>query len=65
MSCGIGHRRILDPQVPWLWRRRVATAPIRPLACELPYAAGVALRRKKKRRSREKVGVGEKGLETS
>ena len=25
----------------WLWRRSVVTAPIRPLACELPYAAGV------------------------
>ena len=29
----------------WLWRRRAATAPIRPLAWELPYA----LKREKKR----------------
>ena len=27
----------------WLWRRPVATAPIRPLAWEPPYAMGVAL----------------------
>ena len=26
----------------WLWRRPVATAPIRPLAWEPPYAAGAA-----------------------
>ena len=26
----------------WLWRRLVATAPIRPLAWEPPYAAGAA-----------------------
>ena len=32
----------------WLWRRRAAEAPIQPLAWELPYAAGVALKRKKK-----------------
>ena len=26
----------------WLWRRLVATAPIRPLAREPPYVAGAA-----------------------
>ena len=30
----------------WLWHRPAATAPIRPLAWELPYAAGVALKSK-------------------
>ena len=45
-SCrqGVGHRRGLDPTFLWLWfwRRPVATAPIRPLAWEPPYAAGAA-----------------------
>ena len=33
----------------WLWRRPAATAatPLRPLVWELPYAAGVAVTRKK------------------
>ena len=30
-----------------LWRRLAATAPIRPLAWEPPYAAGAALKRQK------------------
>ena len=30
----------------WLWCRPVATAPIRPLAWEPPYASGVALENK-------------------
>ena len=33
MSCGVGCRRSSDPALLlWLWRRPVATAPIRPLA---------------------------------
>jgi len=32
-----------------LWCRPAAAAPIRPLAWELPYATGVALKRKKKK----------------
>ena len=42
MSCGVGPRCGLDPELLWLWRRPVATAPIRPLAWELPYATGAA-----------------------
>ena len=42
MSCGVGHRCGTDPVLLWLWRRPVATAPIRPLAWEPPYAAGAA-----------------------
>ena len=34
-----------------LWRGSAAVALIRPLARELPYAAGVALKRKKKKSS--------------
>ena len=33
----------------WLWYRRAATAPIRPLAWKHPCAAGVALKSKKKK----------------
>ena len=42
MSCGVGCRRGSDPELLWLWRRPVATALIRPLAWEPPYAAGAA-----------------------
>ena len=42
MSCGVGHRCGLDLALLWLWRRWVATALIRPLAWELPYAAGAS-----------------------
>ena len=47
MSCGVGHRHGLDLALLWLWCRLVATAPIRPLAWEHPYAAGTALKRQK------------------
>ena len=50
MSCGVDHRCGLDPPWLWLWCRLVATAPIRPLACEPPYAAEAALKRKKKKK---------------
>ena len=42
MSCGVGHRRGLDPTLLWLWCRLVATALIQPLAWEPPHAVGVA-----------------------
>ena len=45
MGCGVGHRRGLDLVLLWLWHRPAAVAPIRPLAWEPPYAAGVALKR--------------------
>ena len=32
----------------WLWHRPTATAPIRPLIWEPPYAAGTALKRQNK-----------------
>ena len=31
----------------WLWRRMAATAPIRPLVWESPYAMGAALEKTK------------------
>ena len=48
MSCGVGHRCGSDLALLWLWCRPVAVAPIGPLAWEPPYAASVALKRKKK-----------------
>ena len=42
VSCGVGRRRGSDPELLWLLRRPAATAPIRPLAWEPPYAAGAA-----------------------
>ena len=47
-----------DPRLLWLWRRPVATALIRPLAWEPPYAAGAVQRnskntKKKKKRKRK------------
>ena len=52
MSCGVGHRHSLDPALPWLWQRPAATAPIRPLAWEPPYAVGVALENTKKKKTK-------------
>ena len=48
MSCGVGHRRGSD--LVWLWCRPEATAPIRLLAWEPPYAMGEALEKDKKKR---------------
>ena len=52
MSCGVGHRRGLDPALLWLWRKLAAIVPIRPLAWELPCAMGVALKRQKEKKKK-------------
>ena len=52
MSCGVGHRLGLDPVLLWLWLWSEAAAPIRPLACELPYAMGTALKRQKQKQKK-------------
>ena len=60
MSCGVGHRRSLDSALLWFWHRPVATAPIRPLAWEPPYAMRTVLekaKRQKRETEREKEGV--------
>ena len=44
MRCGVGRRRGLALALLWLWCRPAATAWIRPLAWEPPYAVGVALK---------------------
>ena len=46
LSCGVGHRCSLDPVL--LWYRLVSAAPFQPLARELPYATGAALKSKNK-----------------
>ena len=55
MSCGIGHRRGSDPALLWLWCGPAATAPIRPLAWEPPYAAGAALEKAKRQKRKKKL----------
>jgi len=55
MSCGVGCRLGSDPAWLWFWRRPVATAPIRPLAWKLPFAAGAAQRNSKKTKKKKKV----------
>ena len=54
MSCGAGCRRGSDPALLWVWCRPAATAPIGPLAGELPYAAGAALEKAKRQQMKRK-----------
>ena len=49
LSCHVGHRLGSDPALLWLWCRPAAVAPVRSLAWEPPYAAGMALNSKKKK----------------
>ena len=53
MSCGVGHRHNSDPALLWLWHRPAATAPILPLAWELPYATSAALKSKGKKKKKK------------
>ena len=57
MSCGVGRRCGSDPALLRLWHRPVATAPIRPLAWESPYAMGAALEKGKKTKKKKKKNV--------
>ena len=52
MSCGVGRGHGSDPVFLWLWCRPAAVAQIRPLAWELPFAEGAALKKKKRERER-------------
>ena len=47
---------VKDLALLWLWSRPAATAPIRPLAWEPPYAVGAALE-KAKRQKKNFLGV--------
>ena len=53
VSCGVGHRCSMDLTLLWLWCRPAATAPIRPLPWEPPYATGAALKKKKKKKKKK------------
>ena len=48
VSCGVGCRRGSDPVLLWLQCKPVATAPIRPVAWEPPYAKEAALGKAKR-----------------
>ena len=54
MSCGVGRRHSSDPAWLWVWYRPAAVAPIGPLAWELPYAKGTALKKKQKKQKTNK-----------
>ena len=53
MSCGVCHRHSSDPELLWLWCSVAATALIQPLAWELPFAKGAALKRQKKKQKKK------------
>ena len=55
VSCGVGQRCGLDLALLWLWQRLAATAPIRPLTWEPPYAAGMALKRQKEQQQQKRI----------
>ena len=48
ISCGVGRRLSSNSKLLWLWCRLAATAPIRPLAWELPFTMGMALKKQQK-----------------
>ena len=54
MSCDVVRRCSLDLVLLWIWRRLAATALIRRLAWEPPHAEGVALKRTKDRKKKQK-----------
>ena len=47
MTSGVGRRNGSDPTLLWLWCKLAAAAPIRPLAWELQYATGAAVKSNK------------------
>ena len=55
MSCGVGRRCSSDPALLWLWCWPAATALIRPLAWDPPYAAGAALEKTKKKNKKNNL----------
>ena len=53
MSCCVGRTCSSDSVLLWLWRRPVATAAIRPLAWEPPYATGAAQEKAKRQKKKK------------
>ena len=64
MSYGVGDRCSSDLVLLWLWCRAAATAPIQPLAWELPYAVGMALKAKKKKKRKKRSQAQNKRMST-
>ena len=50
MGCAVGCRHGSDLVLLWLWHRPAAVFLIRPLGWEPPYAVGVAIKTKKKKK---------------
>ena len=48
-SCSVAHSCSLDLVLPWLWCRLAAVVLNQPLAQELPYATGVAVKKKERK----------------
>ena len=63
MSFRVVCRHGLDLALLWLWHRLAAIAQIKPLAWELPYALGAALKRQKKKKKGIKSPLDNKVLE--
>ena len=55
VRCGIAQRQASDLVLLWLWYRLAAIAPIRPLAWELPYAFGTALKSKQQQQTQNQT----------
>ena len=53
LPLAVGLRRGLDSTLLWLWHRLVATASIRLLAWESPYATGAAQKRQQRQKKRK------------
>ena len=53
VSCGVGRKRGLDPEVLWLSCRPAATAPIRHLAWEPTYASGADMEKEKRQKNKK------------
>ena len=62
-SCSVAHRCGSDPALLWLWCRPVAAAMIQPLAWELPYAEGTALKRKRKKKFENRTALAQVAAE--
>ena len=59
MSCDVDCRCGLDPLLLWLWCRPEVATPIQPLAWELPYATGAALKQQQQQQKRKVFSINE------
>ena len=62
MSCGVGCRYGLELVLLRLWHRPATIALIQPLAWELPYAVGLALKKEKEKRKKQNILMARKML---